>query len=397
MPRKSLPRHGMVALFCTLWLMFSCDLQEKKPDWDALVQSEMPVHYAKGFRIYSFAEGYVLWVSESGKESDRGNWIGLTRDERSMAALQNVFRKSARRELDACIQVPVKRLVSNSTTHVAALDRIGALDHLVGFAHLDLISTPAARRSIEAGTLEELGLSGTFDPERLLQIRPDLVLSFEVKGEARAMSQARNAGIAVLPIGEWLEQTPLGRAEWLRVFGLLTGKEERSAAVFDTLEQQYLNIRRQAAGTGKSPLVLSGSLFKDTYYAPGSENWMAELIRDAGGSYLWDAHSGSGSLHLSVEEVLRQGSRASLWIGSGQFGSLGELRASHPLIAELPCVVDEKVYGYMNARGETGGVLFFEEAAFYPDRLISDVFHILEHETAGAPLSDLHYFAPLRP
>ncbi len=396
MPGKLLPLYRLIVVYLGVLLSFSCGARDKTPDPAALVKREIPVHYAQGFRIYSFNMGDVLWVSAS-DDHISGSWIGLARDPSSMAKLKEAFKKVSGIALDVTIQVPVKRVVSNSTTHVAALDRIGALDQLVGFAQVDLISTPSAQKRIEAGGIEELGASGTFDPERLLQLRPDVVLSFEVKGESRAMNSAKNAEIPVLSIGEWMEHTPLGRAEWLRVFGLLTGKERQSNEIFGMAEKQYLDIKKQAAGHDHHPLVISGSLFKDVFYAPGSENWMAELIRDAGGTYLWEGQSGAGSLHLSAEEALRKGSRASIWIGSGQFSTLGELRASNPLIAELPCVVNGRVYGYMDARGSTGGVLFFEEAAFYPDRLISDVYDIVKHETVGAALSDLHYFAPLRP
>lgn len=373
-----------------LALLISCKEQSVPKERNALSGKTIKVEYARGFRISGWQGlGHVLEIRD-----DNGGFLkwGLAEDSTQLRKLKSAYQVDTGSGLDATLVVPVNRMASNSTTHIAALEMLGSLEALSGFSNTSLISSDKARGLIESGKIKELGRNGQFDPEGLLVLRPELILTFGSTGEARDIRVTSRLGTPVMSIGEWREQTPLGRAEWLRVFGLLTGKFKESTVLFEGLANRYNGLKAQNAGYKKRPRVMSGSLFRDVFYAPSGNNWMAVLIEDAGGDYLWMDSKGKASLQLSMEEAAKKGHESDAWFGCGQFGEMEALLDSHPLVPGLQPVRNGRVYTYMNRRGSTGGVLFFEEAVFRPDWLLSDATQLLHGQPVG---ESLHYFTKL--
>lgn len=383
-----------------LWVLALAACKEnRKADIRPGIPGEpVGVTHAKGFRIYELSNGKVLELLAIG-DQDRGSlWYGFAPDTSDLTALDEEFSALMGSPLDHKLRVPLKDLVSNSTTHVAALDMLDGLHCLSGFSHTNLVSSENARRLIEDGTIREAGAAGRFDPETLISIGPELILTFGPGDRQKELSISRVKGVPVLPIGEWLEASPLGRAEWIKVFGLITGQEKRAMEQFEEIEERYLKLKRLQQGKGDfAPLVLSGSQFKDIFYAPGGDGWMARLISDAGGRYLWEGAEGSSSLQFSVENVVHEGQSASIWLGCGQYEHMTDLRNAHPLLLQIDAVRGNRVFTYMGHKGETGGVLFFEQATYRPDWLLSDAVHIIQSGGKGINESELHFFSRLGP
>lgn len=294
------------------------------------------------------------------------------------------------------IQVPIETLVATSTTHIPALELIDQGQALIGFPNLDYISSEGTRARIEAGQISELGQNEALNIEVLLTLKPDLLMTFSIDKTQKGLEKVMNAGIPVLYNGDWTEEHPLGRAEWIKVFGVLFDKKTRADSIFNQIERDYLNLRQLAQTATTAPAVISGALYKDVWYAPRGDSWAAQFLKDANSTYLWQDIKGVGSLQWNIEEILQYTNIAEVWIGPGQFTSYRQMKESSATYTKFKPFVDQRIYTFSNTKGTTGGLLYYELASMHPDWVLSDLIHIFH---PGLLPQDYKpkFFMPLNP
>ncbi len=294
---------------------------------------------------------------------------------------------------DGVIKTPIKRIVATSTTHLAFLEELNALETLVGFPETDYISSPEARNRVSEGTLVDVGKSQQLNVERILELNPDLLLSFGIESIDGSLKRFRKMGIPTIFIGEWNEQNPLGRAEWLKVFGALLGKKTEAEARFSRIEKNYIEIQNSIPNAKPKPTVLAGAMYQDAWYLPGGKSYLAQLFKDANTDYLWKGNSQTGSLALSIETVLEKGRQADYWFAPAQHTAYSILKEEHVLYSKFKATQTQTIFTYARSKGSTGGLLFFESGATRPDLVLKDIIHHLYPElyTAYKPT----YFLPL--
>ena len=296
---------------------------------------------------------------------------------------------------DAIIAVPVERIALTSTTHIPALELLDSEDKLVGFPGLDYISSPAVRARITDGQVAELGANEQLNTEAVLLARPELVVGFGIADAPRTYRAVEASGIPVVYNGDWTEQSPLGKAEWLKFFGLLFDRLPEAEARFSEIESAYQEARLQAAEAGNRPTVLSGALYRDIWYLPAGDSWAATILEDANADYLWRGTEGTGSLSLSLEAVLEKGAQADFWVAPSQYASYAEMAAANPLYVRFDAFRRKRVIGYAASRGATGGLLYFELGPSRPDLVLKDlVYHL---HPGLLPAYSPVFFHPLEP
>ena len=180
--------------------------------------------------------------------------------------------------------------------------------------------------------------------------------------------------------GDWVEKSPLGKAEWIKFFGALYGKSKEADSIFKSIETEYLTTKKLAQEVSQRPTVLSGAMYKDVWYLPHGESWPAQLIEDAGGDYLWKDSQGTGSIGLSIESVLDKGQNADFWIAPGQFGSYQTLSEAHAVYTQFEAFKNKKLYTFTTKKGATGGMLYYELAPNRPDLVLKDLVYYLHPE-----------------
>lgn len=275
--------------------------------------------------------------------------------------------------LDGIIPVPARRIILTSTTHIPSMESLGMDDRIVGFPGLDLISSPKTRKRMEAGEIRELGANEQLNTELVLSLQPDLVIGFGVNGAPGAYRTLEASGIPVVYNGDWMEENPLGKAEWIQFFGLLLGREEQASRSFGSVERAYQEARDLAATAGTTPTVLSGALYRDVWYLPGGGSWAAQFIRDANARYLWEDTPQAGSLSLSLESVLEKGSQAEFWVSPSQYTSYEEMALANAHYGQFRAFRERKVISYAATRGPGVGLLYFEEGPGRPDLILKDL------------------------
>jgi iron complex transport system substrate-binding protein len=230
--------------------------------------------------------------------------------------------------------------------------------------------------------------------EMVIALKPDLVIGFSINNQNNAYHMLERAGIPVVYNGDWTEETPLGKAEWIKFFAPFFGHEKKADSLFNTIASSYKAAKSIAEKADYSPTILSGALYKDVWYLPGGSSWAAQFLKDANTRYLWEASKDTGSLSLSLESVLERGRNADFWISPSQFTSYEQLKGANRHYSQFKAYQKKKVFTFAATRGETGGLLYYELGPNRPDLILKDLIRIFHPELL--PQHEPFFFKPLK-
>lgn len=279
--------------------------------------------------------------------------------------------------VDQVIEVPVKRMVVTSTSHIPFLDLLGVSDHLVGFPNTDYISSESMRSRIDQNLIKDIGSVNGLDFESLIELQPELVVSYISGPDRGELDQLSHSGIPVVINLDFMEESPLGRAEWIKFIGLMVGKFELADSVFSGIEHKYQQLTSLTNSVLEKPPVFSGIMYGDTWFAPGGNSFVARFIEDAGGYYTWEDQKIAGSVELSFEAVLDRNTKTDFWIGTGGFSSKNDIEASDPRYVHFHAFQTGDIYNYHGRIGATGGFEYLELGGARPDLVLADFIKIL--------------------
>ena len=329
------------------------------------------IEYAKGLQIEKYDGFYVMHVTTPWPNAEKGFQYVLAKSiDLVPDSLKNV----------SYIQIPIQKIIPTSTTHISSIVLLNEENSTVAFPHLDYISSPKVRSLIDEGKIKEVADKDEVNFELTLDLDPDVVVAHSMQANNPKFDQLEKAGIPIIYNGDWVEQTPLGKAEWIKFFGVLYDRYDESKIFFDQVVKEYNTTKELIANVIHEPTVMSGAIYQDIWYAPQGESWMAQFIKDAKGNYLWANASGTGSLSLSFEEVFEKAQNATYWIGPGQFESFVDLQNANKHYTEFSAFQNKKVYSYAIKKGAKGGSIFYEDAPNRPDLILKDLVYILHPE-----------------
>lgn len=377
-----------VLLIGLLIFFISCKEKKGASNPKATASNTTEINYASGFSIQKSDSGLtIIKVASPWPNAETTFTYALIPKEKMAEMTINTD------EYDVIIAVPVERIVVTSTTHIAALEALGVVDKLVGFPDTEYVSSQAARKRIDAKLIEELGNNEAINTEMVLKLNPEIVVGFGVDGQNKAYATLQRANIPVVYNGDWTEETPLGKAEWIKFFAPFFNKDVEADSIFKGIESSYLKAKELAKTAKKKPTVLSGALYKDVWYLPGGNSWAAEFFNDAHADYLWAATPETGSLSLSIESVLEKGKTAEFWISPAQFTSYNAMEEANRHYLEFDAFKKRNSYSFAGTTGETGGVWYYELGPQRPDLVLEDLIHILHPELL--PNHELFFYKPL--
>ena len=350
-------------LIISLLLLNSCKQSGKTEE---KIQPASTFKYAKHIQINDFGAYKTLKITGAYPGAPDYNYV-LKKSGTSLPDSLKSYQ---------VIEVPLKNIVVTSTTHLTPLKILGLQQKLIGFPHTSYISDPKFRKLVADGQIKEIGSGRQINTEKLLMLHPGLLMQFSsAPGQNNDDVFIKN-GIPVLYNADWMEQNPLGRAEWLKVFGLLFDKEKQADSIFNQIENRYLKIKQQIDTIKQKPLVFQGGSFGDKWFVPGGKSYAAQLIKDAGGQYLWQDDTHNGSVTLNFENVLLQLPKADVWLNPGMLVSKTAILKAIPAAKDFKSFQNNRIFTYNLTRGGGGGVLYFEESNTFPDRVLSDLYHI---------------------
>ena len=357
------------AIFSLLFL-FGCKQNNanEKTKISAVANS---VKYAKGFEIYKYNGYSILKVTKPWPEATAGFTYILKEKNGIVPDSLKGF---------SIISVPIQSIVVTSTTHIPALEMLGVENTLIGFPSTNFISSSKTRKRIDAGKVREVGINESLNTEVLIDMKPDAIVTFGINNNNSTIDNLKKSGLNILINGDWTEQSPLGKAEWIKFFGALYNLDAKAYTLFTSIETNYNNALALANKTTISPTVLSGAIYQDQWYVPQGESWASLFLRDAKANYLWKESKGFGSLSLPFEKVFEKGQNAEFWVAPGDFSSLKQMSDSNIHYAEFASFKNKKVYSYAVNKGAKGGIIYFELASARPDLVLKDLIKIFHPE-----------------
>jgi iron complex transport system substrate-binding protein len=378
----------MKPLLKTLALVFIslAFLQCKTETKPAIVlSSKNEIQYAKGFSIVNY-DGYSIVTVKN-------PWPKATKTYRYILKEKNGIVPDSLKQ-NPIIAIPIQTIVVTSTTHIPSLELLGEEKTLVAFPNLDYISSEKVRNLIEAKKLKEIGNNQSLNTEVLIDLQPNVIIGYGIDNNNPTLDNLQKSGLKVMLNGDWNEETPLGKAEWIKFFGALYGKQKEANEIFSKIATDYLATIEIAKKATTKPTVLAGDMFEDKWYLPKGSSWGSQLLKEANANYLWAETKGTGSLSLSFETVLGRAQNADVWITSGQFGSLKAMSDSNPHYRQFKTFQQKNVYSFTRKKGKTGGVLYYELAPNRPDIVLKDILKIMHPELL--PNYELFFFEKIK-
>ena len=346
-----------------LSISISCKKEVIKVDENN--QSESTIKYAKGFDIVD-ENGVKKLIIKSAYQNS---------DEIFEYIIQN--KSDQKEEIENTLFTPIQKIVVTSTTHIPMVELLNEETAIVGFPYAKYVSSTKTRALIDEGKIQEIGKESSLNTEILLDLQPELVVGYSVSSADKSLTTIQKTGINVIYNGDWLEETPLGRAEWIKFFGVLFDKEKQADSIFKVIENSYIEAKQIALKSTKKPTILSGAIMsKDIWNLPAGESFVAQFLIDANLDYLWKNTEGKGSLSLSFESVFDKGQNADYWITPGYFSSKEQLLNSNEIYNKFNAFQNDNIYTPILKKGKTGGAIYYELAGTRPDLVLKDLIKI---------------------
>ena len=289
------------------------------------------------------------------------------------------------------VRTPLQKSVIYSSVHCSLWSELDELKGIGGVCGLEYIKLPQIQEGCRNGSIVNVGNSMNPDIERIIDLRPDAILlsPFENSG---GYGRVGKLNIPIIECADYMETSALGRAEWMRLYGLLLGKEAQADSLFAGIEKEYLTLTQQVKSQNlKRPTVISEMKNSSAWYIPGGNSTMGHLYQDAGADYVFAYLSNSGSVPLAFETVFARGGNADIWLikyNQPQDKTYRELERDYAPYARFKAFQDRKVYGC-----NTNHVPFYEESPFHPELLLKDLIKIFHPELL--PDYDFKYFSNL--
>jgi iron complex transport system substrate-binding protein len=286
---------------------------------------------------------------------------------------------------ESIIYVPLRRIICMSTTHLAMIAALGETDAIVGVSGAGYVYNNSISDRIEKGFINDVGYEAGMNSELIIKSAPDLVMVYGVGSESAGyVGKIKELGIKVMFDADYLETDPLGKAEWIRLFGALFCKEEIADSIFSSVSQSYEQLKTLISmNTDSRPGVLLGLPFKDTWFVSPGNSYISRIIKDAGGTYLWQDTESQVSMPLSLENVYLQSLKAEFWLNTGSANSKSEIISFDTRLKDIPCFREGKLFNNNKRTTPEGGNDYWESGALYPHLILKDIASILHPDLFG--------------
>ncbi len=289
------------------------------------------------------------------------------------------------------LRTPIKRAAVFTTVHCSLLTTLGRGENIVAVADLKYIKIPYIQQHVKSGDIADCG--GGLNPvvEKIMDVKPDAILlsPFENSG---GYGRVEEIDIPIVECAEYMENSPLARAEWMKFYGLLFGEQQQTDSLFAVVDSCYHALKGMAARAGEGRSVLIDRIVGSVWYVPGGKSTLGQMVTDAGGRYPWAADEHGGSLSLPFETVLEQAGHCDVWMyrysAFDHEQNYSELLSQHHGYSQLKAFRNREVYGCNVEQS-----LFYEESPFRPDYLLGDFIQILHPDIPNAP--NLRYYKKL--
>jgi len=307
----------------------------------------------------------------------------LSHGDTVILSVKNPWQGAENTEKRYDITKPFEKIIATSTSHLAFLETLESTSLVKGISGKSYIYSKAY------ANVEDIGYDRSMEYEKVLAIGSDAMLVYEIAGEsASAFGKLESLGVNVIYIADYLENDPLGRAEWIMVFGAMTGKMEKAAEYFAMVEDSYNSLKVDSVFHRKK--VILNSPYRDIWYFPGTDSYPIKLIEDAGGEYIASRYKGEMSTPVGIETAYRYLLEADIWLNpSIGTKTMADLERSDARLKGISI----PLYNFDKRSTQTGGTDYYETGVVRPDLILRDLRHILD----STNLDSLYFYQRILP
>lgn len=273
------------------------------------------------------------------------------------------------------IKTPIKRLTTNSTTHLAYIDALDEVTSLKGFSGGKYVYNEKIRRLLNSGIVASLGYPTVI--EKLLKQKGQVHLTYPLSS-TEICNKIKKFHIPCLELVEYEEEHPLGRAEWINIFGVLFSKEKKSRELFLEIMQNYQTLRKKLSKKKKPVKVIVGEVINGLWQAAGGKSYLAQMIQDAGGAYVFKDHTSNKTKTLKIEELITlfQNKKIDFWLPQNNWKKMGQSLKTYRKYKYLPFYKNSLVFNNSKKIAPLGGNDYYESAVVRPDWVLRDLAQI---------------------
>ena len=365
-----------ITLLCLLFLA-SC-VYNKKTSLEAFKQDVYTPEYATGFKILGAknAQSTLIQVSNP--------WQGAKNVTMSYFISRN-GELPPTGFTGPTIPAGAQHIVCMSSSYIAMLDALGQVDRIVAVSGINYIANPYILAHKDS--IKDMGPEMNY--ELLLGLKPDVVLLYGIGDAQTAVTdKLKELAIPYMYVGEYLEESPLGKAEWLVALSELTDSRDKGIDVFREIPKRYQALKDLTASVEQRPTVMFNTPWNDSWVMPSTQSYMVQLVTDAGADYIYKENTSNSSAPIGLETAYGLIQKADYWINVGTASTLDELKNMNPKFADAKSVRNKTVYNNNLRITATGGNDYWESAVVRPDVVLRDLIHIFHPEL----ISDSTYY-----
>lgn len=323
------------------------------------------LHYARGFRVERTRDYTLVTV--------RNPWDTLRTLQRYVLVPGSLPLPDSLPE-GTLIRTPLQRVVPFSSVHCGVIDYLGCNEAIVGICESRYVNIPVLQERLAAGQIVDVGEANAPNLERILELEPQALITTPLEGIS--YGRIGKMGVPLIEATDYMELTPLGRAEWIRFYGLFFGCEPLADSLFGATVRAYEGLKAKVKQVEHRPRVLPETKKGAAWYIPGGGSFAAALYRDAGADYPWSDNDRPGSIPMSFEQVLERGADAQVWLlkyNQPRAMTYDDLLAEYAGYGRFAAFRDRNVYAC-----NTYDTPYYEDVPIHPDYVLADliwVFH----------------------
>jgi len=383
-------RIDWLLVICYWLLVASCNhntSHKAQHNAHCVKDASLPVKYSKGFTVDYYNGFKVITVKDS-------------KDTTKILAQYVLLPKGKAAPVDfadaVLLDTPVRKVVCISTTHITSLTELGLTDSIAGVTNVALIYSKQIVAQVKQNKIADVG-KDELNYEKIVKLNPSFVFtSGSWDGGDKMKIKLNSLHIKSVLNLDYMEQEPLARAEWLKFVAAFYDREVEADTIFNRIENNYLALKEKAKSVKTKPTVFVNIPFKEIWYMPCGENYMAKMIADAGGNFLWKGTKATNGLNLNLdyEAVYAKAADADFWLVNGFAGSLTQIKAADRKNTFFKAYKTGKVFNNDKRNTPDGGFDFWESGGLTPDKILADLICIFHPEIL--PNHELYYYRKLK-
>jgi iron complex transport system substrate-binding protein len=350
-------------------------------------ENTLQIKYAKGFTV-DYYNGFKVISVRNVRDTSKiiAQYVLFPEGKPAPADFQNAIK----------LCTPAKKIICISTNHIAQMAALNLMDSISGVANTSLIYNGKISANIKNGSLTDLG-NEELNYEKIIALKPWFVFtSGSWDGADKVNAKLQSLKIPSVSNLDFMEQQPLARAEWIKFVAAFYDKEVEADSIFTALENNYTTLKLLAGKAKFHPTVFFNLPYKEIWYMPCRENYMTNLVADAGGNFLWGNEKSTTGFNLSLdyEAVYNKAANADYWINTGFVKSLADLKSTDKKNTFFKAYKAGKVFNNDRRTTNASGFDFWESGTTNPDKILADLIFILHPELL--PNHQLYYYRQLK-